>query len=132
MRGKRGIFLEPNVEEKRRVLYGVPNKGRMSNVPDGFSKIFPISWAWDEFSAGTSREENISIDDRTLGIYTRIMFGTLQLDVATVGIFPRHIPRLLRHSPGNCKVASISHTDLSTIPSSRPPTTWVSIFAGNR
>ena len=41
--GGEGIFLEPNVEERRRVLYGVPNKGRMSNVLDGFSAIFPIS-----------------------------------------------------------------------------------------
>jgi len=41
---REGIFLETNVEERRRVLYGVPNKERISNVLiDGFSEIFPIS-----------------------------------------------------------------------------------------
>ena len=72
---REGILLEPNVEERRRVLYGVPDKERISNVPDGLGKIFPISWARDKLPAGTSREENISIDDRALGVYPRMMFG---------------------------------------------------------
>lgn len=32
----------------------------------------------------------------------------------------RHMPRLYRHSPDNCKAAPISHTDLITTPYSRP------------
>lgn len=55
VRGKGGVFVEPNVEG-RRVLYGVPDKEGMSNVLDGFSEIFQISRVRDEFLPGLSEK----------------------------------------------------------------------------
>ena len=69
-------FFEPNVGEKRKVLYGFPIRNGLSNVLGGFNEIFLISGSAGGIFAGTVREGCISNDDRTLGVCSRVMVGT--------------------------------------------------------
>jgi len=102
---------------------GFPIRNGLSNVLGGFNEIFLISRSAGRFFAGTIQEGYISGDDRTLGVIPGVtlgVFGALRWGVATVGKPPRDLPIRRRHSPDNCKVAPISHTDLITTPYSRP------------
>jgi len=59
------------------------------------------------------------MDDRTLRVCPRIIFGTLgalRIRRSNRGNSLRPLPGLSRHSPENCKVVSVSHTI-----SSQPP-----------
>jgi len=71
----------PNVGERKRILYGVPNKEWISNVLGVFSEIFLISRSAGRIFAGTVREGFISNEDRTLGVNPGTMlaaFGALR------------------------------------------------------
>ena len=130
MRGE-GTFLEPNVEE-RRVLYEVPNKERISNVLDGFSESFrSVECGTGSFRV-LPRRKYINRRSCAWGLTADNFrhFRCSPIRRSNRGNITWSLPRHPRHSPENCKAASVSHTYLITTRSSRPPTTWVSIFAG--
>lgn len=127
-----GFSLAKRGRESESLISGFPIRDGYRTCQkrsEGFDETFR-SVERERIFAGSFRGENISIGDCSLGPYPRMMFGALL----------RHSPIRRsnrgnfdwRHSPGNCKVERISHTDLITTSSSRPPTTWVCISPGNR